>query len=205
MPDALVLLAGFSRRMGQLKQHTRLAGHTFLETIISRLTACRSKLRHLLFVGQAEDEISQKLVEEIGGIWLVNPAPERGPLSSVRIAIEHCSDDFAKLLWPIDHPLVASSTVEKLIELWQSCPECITIPSTGTRRGHPSIFPAWCCREFFDIDLNEGAKALLNRHPDRINHLLTNDPWIRKNLNTPEMLAEAEIWLQTNQVRSSIE
>jgi CTP:molybdopterin cytidylyltransferase MocA len=199
MLDALILLAGFSRRMGQLKQHTSLGGHTFLEIISSKLNACRSQFRHLLFVGQENDSTAEALVASNGGIWLTNPHPELGPLSSIRIALRHYSDDTAKLLWPVDHPMIANETVSRLIELWQSEQEKISVPSDGKRRGHPTIFPGWCCREFFDIGLEEGAKKILQMYPERINYLLTDDIWITRNLNTPQLLAEAEAWLQVNQ------
>ncbi|PKL50939.1 MAG: hypothetical protein CVV42_01170 [Candidatus Riflebacteria bacterium HGW-Riflebacteria-2] len=201
MLDALILLAGFSRRMGQLKQHTSLAGRTFLETITGKLINCRSQFRHLLFVGQQNDSAAEKLVKENGGVWLTNPQPELGPLSSIRIALQHCSDDAAKLLWPVDHPMIASETVARLIALWQEESDMITVPSDGERRGHPTIFPGWCCREFFEIGLEDGAKKLLQMHPERIKYLLTDDVWITRNLNTPQILSEAEAWLRANQVR----
>ncbi|EKD81320.1 MAG: hypothetical protein ACD_39C01861G0001 [uncultured bacterium] len=201
MLDALVLLAGFSTRMGQLKQHTRLAGHSFLEMVIDRLSASRQQLRQLVFVGQNGDREAQQLVERSGGIWLVNAQPELGPLSSIRIAIEQSPERAALLLWPIDHPMISAETIRNLIALWESDPEQITVPSSGSRRGHPTIFPGWCRREFFNIELNAGAKKILQLFPDRINYLLTDDIWVMKNLNTPEMLAEAENWLQTNRVR----
>jgi len=205
MLDALILLAGFSRRMGQLKQHTILGDYTFLEIISAKLNACRSQFRHLHFVGQKEDSAAERLVASIGGVWLTNPTPELGPLSSIRIALQHCSDDTAKLLWPIDHPMIASTTVNQLIEMWQSQSDFITVPSDGARRGHPTIFPGWCCREFFRINLEEGAKKLLQLYPERIKYLLTDDIWITKNLNTPQMLIEAENWLKINQARSPAE
>jgi len=203
MLDALVLLAGFSTRMGQLKQHTRLGDNTFLELIIHKLSANRKHLRNLIFVGQNDDRESQKLVKKSGGIWLINPTPELGPLSSIKIAIEQSSSDAAKLLWPVDHPMIADNTVNQLIELWQTNKEMITVPSSGNRRGHPTIFPSWCCKEFFKIELAEGAKKILQLYSDRINYLLTDDIWVMKNLNTPQMLAEAESWLMTNQARLS--
>ncbi len=201
MLDALILLAGYSRRMGQLKQHTSLAGSTFLETINAKLLACRSLFRHLLFVGQQSDIAAEKLVNDSGGIWLTNPQPELGPLSSIRIALQHSPDDTAKMLWPVDHPMIATITVKELIKLWSNETSKITIPSNGEHRGHPTIFPGWCCREFFKINLDEGAKKLLQLYPDRIRYLLTDDIWITRNLNTPQALADAEKWLQTNQTR----
>ncbi|MBU1109365.1 MAG: nucleotidyltransferase family protein [Candidatus Riflebacteria bacterium] len=201
MLDALVLLAGFSTRMGQLKQHTMLADSTFLELVIRKLSSNRKHLRHLLFVGQSEDAESQKLVKDNGGIWLVNPNPELGPLSSIRIAIEQSSGDTGKLIWPVDHPMISTTTVNKLIALWQENTDMIVVPSSGSRRGHPTIFPGWCCSEFSRIELNEGAKKILQLYPDRIKYLLTDDIWVMKNLNTPQLLAEANDWLRTNQAR----
>jgi len=201
MLDALILLAGFSRRMGQLKQHTSLGGYTFLEIISDKLKACRSQFRHLIFVGQENDSKAEALVTRNGGVWLANPQPELGPLSSIRIALQNYSDNTAKMLWPVDHPMIASKTVCQLIELWKTRKEQIAVPSDGKRRGHPTIFPGWCCQEFFRINLDEGAKKLLLLYPERINYLLTDDIWITKNLNTPQMLAEAENWLQVNRAR----
>lgn len=193
----LVTLAGFSRRMGSPKQHMLLNDMSFLETIITSLKSCHG-IHKMLFVGQSGDQKSQQTVQESGGHWLINMQPENGPLSSIRLALAETDPDSAIMLWPVDHPMIKSDTVAQLIRFWQSGPEYISIPSDGNRRGHPAIFPAWCREHFFKIDLDQGAKKILQIFPEKIRYLITSDPWPFKNINTPDILAEAVKSLQDN-------
>lgn len=194
--SSLVLLAGDSRRMGRPKQHVELGRQTFLNLIISKLLLNRQFLDNLVFVGQSGDETGQQQVAAVGGIWVNNPNPENGPLSSIRLALACIPPDSAIMLWPVDHPMVAASTVTELMQTWQQTPDKITVPSDGQKRGHPGIFPAWCQRVFFEIDLNAGARQIMQMHPDKISHVVTDDIWITRNLNTPQLLDEAEKWLK---------
>lgn len=191
-PAVICLLAGHSSRMGRPKQHLVIAGSTFLEHLLARLEAVRSRLGTLCFVGQPHDDKAREAISRFGGRWIVNPAPEDGPLSSIRLALTDIPAGRGFLLWPVDHPLVAASTLEALLETIEAEPGWIATPSDGERRGHPSYFPAWAREDLIAAPLDAGAKWVLQRHPDRIRHVLTDDPWIRRNLNTPELLAEAE-------------
>ncbi len=193
--SSIVLLAGNSKRMGRPKQHVELAGMTFLQHVAGKLLLCREHLQTMIFVGQAGDNASQSLVKGIDGVWVENPSPEDGPLSSIRLALGNIDADSAVLLWPVDHPMIAVSTLKKLIGSWQLQPEMIAVPSDGQRRGHPGIYPAWCRQLFFEVDPAKGARQIMQMHPQRILHMVTDDPWITRNLNTPEILAEAAAWL----------
>lgn len=198
MLDSVVLLAGFSTRMGQLKQHVKLGHTTFLQMIIEKLQSNDGQLHKKFFVGQQNDMTAQKLVKAVGGIWLSNKNPEDGPLSSIRLALTEIDAQSAFLLWPTDHPMIAGKTVALLINEWQKNTQQIVVPSDGKRRGHPTIFPAWCRQEFYDIGLEDGARKILQMHPEKILHVLTDDSWTLKNLNTPAMLEEARLWLSQN-------
>lgn len=189
---SVVLMAGFSRRMGKLKQHVSLCGRTFLEHIIYKLSSCDEDISKKIFVGQLSDELGKKKAEECGGFFIVNPNPEDGPLSSIRLAVKNLDKDSAIMLWPTDHPMISEDTVAHIIKAWKKEPDKITVPSDGEHRGHPSIFPAWCFELFYSISLDKGAKAVMTMFPERINHVIVNDGWITKNINTPELLTEAE-------------
>ena len=194
MLSSVVLMAGYSRRMGKLKQHVILNGKSFLFHILEKIAFFSTKFNSKIFVGQEGDKLGQDLVKESGGIWVTNPNPDDGPLSSIRLAIQHTSSDSAIMIWPTDHPLIEKKTLELLINAWEKEPDFITLPSDGTHRGHPAIFPNWCFEYFNKIDLNQGAKAVLNKFPEKIKYVLTDDIWITKNINTPELLEEASQW-----------
>jgi hypothetical protein len=50
--------------------------------------------------------------------------------------------------------------------------------------------------DFFSIGENDGARKILQLYPERIMHILTNDIWVRKNINTPEILQKAKETLE---------
>ncbi|GAB4284541.1 MAG: hypothetical protein Kow0029_31160 [Candidatus Rifleibacteriota bacterium] len=173
---------------------------TFLETIIYKLEQNRIHFNSFVFVGQSHDLASKNLVEKRGYIWVINETPEKGPLDSIKKAIAALTEDSAIMLWPVDHPMVASGTINLICERHYSEPEKIIVPSIDNRRGHPTIFPANLKKMFFEIPDNEGARKILQLYPERISHVTTDDIWVRKNLNTPESLNEAREWLKKNSV-----
>ncbi|MGM0598637.1 MAG: nucleotidyltransferase family protein [Candidatus Rifleibacteriota bacterium] len=191
MISSICLLAGYSKRMGQKKQHLKIGKKSFLERIIDNLKQHKQYFTQLFFVGQQDDKKSQLIVEKAGGRWVTNKTPERGPLSSIKLAIELADDKNAIMLWPVDHPLIESETISILCEHHLANPEKIIVPSINFRRGHPGIFPGSMQDDFFEIPENEGARKLLQLHPDKIIHVVTEDEWVRKNINTPELLEEA--------------
>ena len=188
---SVVLMAGYSRRMGKLKQHVVLNGKSFLTHITEKLDSFSSHISTKIFVGQESDELGRDQVLKNGGVWITNPTPDDGPLSSIRLAIENTSTDSAIMIWPTDHPLVKQETIDSLIKTWEKAPNLITLPSDGNHRGHPAIFPQWCFEHLKRIELDKGAKAVLQMFPEKINYVLTNDIWITKNINTPELLEAA--------------
>lgn len=183
--------------MGQPKQHVELGGMTFIERITKNLRENAGHVAKIIMVGQAGDSRSQKLAAAIDATWISNPAPENGPLSSIRLALPMIQPDSAMLMWPVDHPMIAPATVEALCRQHLCTPDQIIVPSIDNRRGHPSIFPAELLPEFFAIPEDEGARKILQLHPERIEHVITDDIWVRKNLNTPELLAEAAQYLDS--------
>lgn len=191
MLTSVVLMAGYSKRMGQLKQHVVLNGKTFLTYIIDTLKQFQSHISYNIYVGQENDKLGQEQVKKSNGIWISNLNPENGPLSSIRLAIKEKPDSSAIMIWPTDHPLIKSDTLDLLIKNWEKNPEMICLPSDGNRRGHPAIFPNWSFNYLNQIDLSKGAKAVLQMFPEKINYVLTDDIWITRNINTPELLEEA--------------
>ena len=167
-------------------------GKTFLSRIIDKLLICKNKIQENIFVGQENDELGKMQIADFGGKWISNLNPENGPLSSIKLALEKVTDSSAIMLWPIDHPMIGANTVELLIDTWKKSPDFITVPSDGEHRGHPAIFPSWCFEYFKNHELNNGAKTLLQMFPNKINYVLTDDIWITRNINTPELLRVAE-------------
>ena len=191
MLASVVLMAGYSRRMGKMKQHVVLNGKTFLSQIIEKLSAFNKKIVTNIFVGQETDDLGREQVEDFGGIWVINHNPDNGPISSIRLALDKVPSFSGIMLWPIDHPMIGLNTIDLLLKEFENNPDYIILPSDGNHRGHPAIFPNWCFDYFKNYKMENGAKTLLGMFPDKIKYVLTDDVWITRNLNTPELLKEA--------------
>lgn len=183
--------------MGSPKQHVRVGGLTFLDHVWERLQSVRDLLDTIVMVGRAGDTASLAAAQRRGAVWIENPRPEDGPLSSIRCGLSGFAASAGFLLWPIDHPLPGVSVVQAILERAASHPEEIVVPSVGGRRGHPTYFPGWAQPALQAAPLEAGARWVLQQNPDRIFHVETEDPWIRENLNTPESLTRAESLFRT--------
>jgi CTP:molybdopterin cytidylyltransferase MocA len=189
---AILLLAGHSRRMGTLKQHVVIDTRTFLEHILGTLQGTSPQPNPLILVGQAGDHRSRQTVAAIpGSAWVHNPQPGDGPLSSVRCGLDLLGPNQGFLLWPIDHPLVSSSTIAALLHEVGRDAARLIVPSDGRRRGHPVWIPGWAADELRTSPLEDGARWVFSRFPERIFHVIVNDPWIRGNLDHPADLEKA--------------
>lgn len=194
MVSVVCLLAGFSKRMGKPKQHVVIKNQSFLEMIVSKIKRLETDMliAKVIFVGQSDDHKARRLVEKNNYSWLNNSKPQLGPLHSLRLAVENIDSNSAVVIWPVDHPMVSLDTVKKILNASRLEPDLIIVPSDGSKRGHPAVFPAWSQKEFFLVPLDEGARAVLKQYPKRIHHIVVDDYWAFANMNSPDSLIQAQ-------------
>jgi len=127
----------------------------------------------------------------------VNPAPERGMLSSVWEGVlalggaEQISDRGESLLvCPGDLPGVDSATVEALVELVASR-AAIAVPVHEGRRGHPLAISAPLVVEIPGLDPGVGLRQLVDRHRDHLVELAVGHSGVVRDLDTPADYAAA--------------
>lgn len=182
---AVVLAAGEGRRMGGSKALVPLAGRTFLERI--RRTLRRPGVLDVLVVVGHE---AGRVVDAHPGLpascWIPNAAYRGGMLGSIWAGLEAAERRGAGgvLLHPVDHPLVAPETVDRVLAALQGGAR-IAVPSHGERRGHPGGFAreAWPALRAASPD--RGARAVLAEHPDWIVHV-PGDPGCVAGIDTPQ-------------------
>lgn len=191
MIAAIVLAAGSSSRMGRPKPLLPLGERTFLESILGTIREAGIETVRVVLGGRSAEV--RAAVELPDAETVVNPEPGRGMLSSVRCGIRALpagTDGFA--LWPVDHPLVTTRTVEGLVARFDSRGGLrIVVPRYGERRGHPVLFPAATIPELLDAPEDEGARAVVRRDPARVEELVCDDPGVVADIDTPEAYARA--------------
>ena len=184
---ALVLAGGFGRRFGGDKRRRRLAdGRTLLETT---LDCYRGLFDPLIVVLRPED---RNWSAELAGCDKVFTADARlGMGHSLAAGVEAlcgCAKQAgaAKAVFVAlgDMPWVKRATLQALRQAMQSA-AAIVRPTHLGAPGHPVGFGCAYFPELRSLTGDLGAKALLNRHADRVLSLAVQDPGVLRDVDRP--------------------
>jgi len=124
--------------------------------------------------------------------YIVNPNPERGMISSIRLGLEWAGDSAPGLLtWPVDHPLIEAETLGSIRSA--ASPERIVIPVHNGLNGHPTWWgiSSWELLRSSTADL--GARLVLGEPGVNIFELPVEDEGVLINLNTVEDAAKYNV------------
>ncbi len=185
---AILLAAGKGRRAGGPKALLDLGGRTALDRCVGTLRRAGATRVRIV--------VSPAVAEALGGApagaeLVVNPAPERGQTSSLRCALAGVDEDF--LVHTVDHPLVRAEDVATLLAAFagRAPGTLLTAPSVGGRRGHPCVHAAPLAAEFRALADDEPAHRVVRADPGRVAHVVLEDPWLVRDVDTPEDVADA--------------
>jgi CTP:molybdopterin cytidylyltransferase MocA len=108
----------------------------------------------------------------VGAELVVNHGYRKGMLSSVLCGLERAESlgATAVLLHPVDHPLVSTETVDRVVAALEGGAR-IAVPSFEMRRGHPGGFQAATWEALRAAPPEKGARVVLAEHPDWVVHV----------------------------------
>jgi molybdenum cofactor cytidylyltransferase len=188
---AVILAGGESRRMGAPKALIAYRGKTFVEHLIEVTRHPRVGLTRIV-VGAHADEIRKRLTGHSGEI-VVNADWAKGQLSSIQSGVRALPEDSTDgmILCPVDHPIVSSQLVARLIEEFDASGKSIALPTYRGRRGHPLIFRAKLYEELLAASAEVGARQVVWAHEIDTCHVPTEEEGVVLNINDPATLARA--------------
>jgi CTP:molybdopterin cytidylyltransferase MocA len=184
---AIVLAAGMSRRMGQLKPLLPFGDKPMLARVLEVVCDNPNIAPILVVTGHAEEEI-----RPIANIYtpdvVFNPDyAAGGMLSSVQAGARALpSDCDACFLMLGDQPMVRPQTLRSLAAAWQETQAPITLPTYEGQRGHPVLFAATCLPEILALSGTETLKTVVTRHMDELREVPVSDPSVVMDVDTPE-------------------
>jgi len=188
---AIILCAGESRRMGRPKALLACQGTTFLGHLL-RVTAHQAIGIRRVVLGAAAEEIRRAagLAPEV---VVVNEDWQRGQLSSLHVGMRSLPKEGTDgmLVCPIDHPLISSQLIDKLVKTFRAQGKPIVMPTWQGHRGHPVIFAASLYQELLSAPTEVGARAVVWAHQKDIFELPTTEQGVIQNLDDPETLRQA--------------
>jgi molybdenum cofactor cytidylyltransferase len=192
----IVLAGGASRRMGEAKAGLVHDGRTFLARVVGALRD--GGIADLVVVsGSAHDDVLAALPSGDPAHVVRNPDPERGQLSSLKVALEELGRrrprPDAALMALVDHPAIAAATVRRLLGAWSdanvagaAAPSAIVLPTHEGRRGHPVLFAARVWAELLATPDVLGARAVVHADAARVLEVPVADAGVHIDVDTPD-------------------
>lgn len=189
---AILLAAGESSRMGQLKALLPWRGQSLLEHQVSALREGGAD-RVVVVLGHRADDLRPLLEGKDGVSWILNPDYLQGKTTSIRagLSVLDCPTLDVILLLNVDQPRDAAD-VARVLEVHRAHGYAITVPEYRGKGGHPIALSAALLPELLEIDEDtQGIKAVVRRRPESVQRLPLDNPGILLDLNTPEQYQAA--------------
>ena len=189
---AILLAAGESSRMGQLKALLPWRGKTLLEHQVDALLEGGAE-RVLVVLGHRADELHPLLESRSSAAWVLNPDYLQGKTTSIRTGL--AAMDQAEvgdiLLLNVDQPR-SPADVAAVLEAHRAWGSAVTVPQYRGKGGHPIALSASLLPELLQInEETQGIKAVVRRRPDSVRRVPLDNPEILLDLNTPEEYQQA--------------
>ena len=181
----IILAAGASRRMGSPKALLEFQGETFLDRLIGNLSEVCAET--IVVLGYHADLIHGRLTRSAR--FVVNPAPERGQLTSLQCGLAAVSPESNGVLFtPMDYPAVRPDTIRRIADAFarRDTATVLVIPRFNGRRGHPVLAAATLIPEFLALPETAAARDVVRRHGANIHYIEVDDPGIVADIDTPE-------------------
>ena len=184
---AMLLAAGESRRMGQLKALLPWQGTSLLKHQVGSLRSGGVD-QVVVVLGHRSDELKVELAGAEGVTWQLNPDYLQGKTTSIKAGLRALGTEQPEflLILNVDQPR-SEDVVRSLLEEHRSHGNLITIPTYNGKGGHPIILSPSLLDELREIDEETlGIKAVVQRHLDSVRRVEMDSPEVLWDLNTPE-------------------
>jgi molybdenum cofactor cytidylyltransferase len=185
---AIVLAAGLSTRMKQLKPLLPLGKATVADQIISSFLSAGVDV--LLVAGYRHDDIAAGINKRDTTI-VNNPDYEQGMFTSIQAGVRRLQPAHqAFFINPVDIPLVRPATIKRLLEAATKNPDKIIYPVFSGKRGHPPLIPSRLIPAIMGWDKKGGLKAVLDSQEKLALEVPVADNYILLDIDTPEDYAD---------------
>lgn len=180
----LILAAGASRRMGRPKPLLELDGETFLDRVIGAFMPHCAPI--LVVLGYNAEMIRHGILRGGHVRFVINPAPERGQLSSLQCGLREVpADAEAVIFTPVDLPAVRGSTVEALVQALREALADVVVPTFEGRHGHPVGLQRSLFAELLELPASASARDVIRRHAGATRYVAVDDPGIVRDVDDP--------------------
>lgn len=182
---AIILAAGGSTRMGELKQLLPVDGQPMVRRVTQMV--CAAGLAQVIVVIGAQADRVQEAVHGLPVEIVVNEQWAAGMSRSVRAGLEAVRPDIqAALIVLADQPRLTPALLQKLVSRYEATRATIVAPFYQGRQGNPVLFDRALFAELMAIEGDQGGRSLLARYPEQIERVEVDDPAVVLDIDTRE-------------------
>ena len=183
----VILSGGASRRMGTPKALLRYQGETFLDRLIRLFSGVCEPV--VVVLGHDAGRIQAGAERAGNALFVVNPDPERGMLSSLQCGtgIPACVGSDAILFTPVDHPNIEAPTVQILADAFFTHRAPVTVPVYQGRKGHPVCISRDVIQELLALPPTADTGEVIRAH--KIRRVEVDDPGVVSDIDDPQAYA----------------
>lgn len=115
-----------------------------------------------------------------------------GRTASVHAGLRAIPEDRDVLLWPVDHPFVATRTIDTLFAVRERDQLAVWfIPTYQGRGGHPVLWRSSIRQDIVELRPDAPLRSLLPEFGPQVCRVAVEDPGVVANVDTPEQYSQA--------------
>lgn len=186
MIGAVILAAGQSRRMGDVKYLLPWGKLTVIEHIVDVVR--QAGVKDIVVVTGKYHDVLVPVCMALGVKVEFNKGyAEGGMLQSFQIGLKSLGEqNTAALLVLGDQPQVQPETIIKITSVPCTIEQGIVVPSYRNRRGHPWMVCRRLWERIFRMPQNSTLRDFLRRYSSEISHVEVDTDTILQDIDTPD-------------------
>jgi len=182
MISAIILAAGYSRRMGKNKLLLEYRGESLIQGTIDTILQCG--FSEIILVGREEEVI--EIGNNNGLVVIKNQNADKGISESIKLGVVHAKETDGYMFFTADQPFLDINIIKGLIREFIEDTSYIIVPQCDVRRGNPVIFPPSFKEDFLKLQGDIGGKTIINKNLDRVKFIEISDSWSLFDVDTHE-------------------
>jgi molybdenum cofactor cytidylyltransferase len=190
MIAAIVLAAGFARRMGRQKLLLDLNGKPVVRWSVE---AALLHVGDCIVVTGQDDAAVRGALSDLAVRFVVNPRPQEGQGSSIAVGAAALKPETVAAFVVLgDQPLTPARVMPALLAAQRERGRAIAAPSYRGTRGTPVLFAAQTFPELRALSGDAGARAVVAARPERV-EVVDIDVAMPADVDTPEDFAKLHV------------
>jgi molybdenum cofactor cytidylyltransferase len=163
----IVLAAGAGRRFGGDKLVALVDGEPMVRGVVRAYAAVCGRVTVVV----PPDSNVPAALEGLPVDFAVNPDPDEGIASSIRIGISSCGDRPAVMIALGDEPRLDRLIGLALIRCWEETSAPVVATRFNGELGHPVLFDRTCFADLLALGGDRGARGLIRALGDQVRYV----------------------------------